>query len=145
MGNSPQLLTDEEEVLLANRAFYAALHTLDLSSMSQVWMHADWVKCLHPGWDLLVGWDEVQGSWEQIFRSTDQIMISVTRALVHVTGDVAWVACLENVTTASRNDISSALIEATNIFHRRQGRWLLVHHHTTPLVQPPPEATTPVQ
>jgi ketosteroid isomerase-like protein len=145
MGNSPRLQTDEEEVLVANRAFYAALHMLDLSLMSQVWMHAEWVKCLHPGWDLLIGWDEVRGSWEQIFRSTDQMMVSVTRALVHVTGDVAWVSCLENVTSASRNDISSALIEATNIFFRRQGRWLLVHHHTTPLVQPLPEATTPVQ
>ena len=108
-----------------------------MSLMAQVWLHADWVKCLHPGWDLLVGWDEVQGSWEEIFRSTEQMMVSISRPLVHVAGDVAWISCLENVTTAYQNDISSALVEATNIFLRRQGRWLLVHHHTTPLAAAP--------
>jgi hypothetical protein len=38
------------------------------------------------------------------------------------------------------------VIEATNIFVRRQGRWLMVHHHTTPLPgQTPPGASTTVQ
>jgi ketosteroid isomerase-like protein len=145
MAASQRLLTDEEEVLTANRTFYAAMHALDMSQMAQVWLHADWVKCLLPGWDLLVGWDEVGGSWEEIFQSTEQMLVSVTRPLVHVAGDVAWISCLENITTASQNDFSSALVEATNIFQRRQGRWLMVHHHTTPLAQPPPDATAPVQ
>ena len=53
MAASQKLLTDEEEVLAVNRTFYTALHTLDMSLMAQVWLHEDWVKCLHPGWDLL--------------------------------------------------------------------------------------------
>jgi hypothetical protein len=73
------------------------------------------------------------------------MMVSISRPLVHVARDVAWISCLENVTSAYQNDISTALVEATNIFLRRDGRWLLVHHHTTPLVQPPPDASTPVQ
>jgi ketosteroid isomerase-like protein len=145
MAASPRLQTDEEEVLTVNRTFYAALHALDISLMAQVWLHADWVKCLHPGWDLLVGWNEVRGSWEEIFRSTEQMMVSISRPLLHVAGDVAWISCLENVTTAYQNDFSSAMVEATNIFLRHQGRWLMVHHHTTPLAEPPPEASVPVQ
>ena len=145
MAVSQQLQTDEQEVLTANRTFYAALHNLDLSQMAQLWLHADWVKCLHPGWELLMGWDEVGGSWGEIFRSTEQLMVSITRPLVHVAGDVAWVSCLENVTTAYQKDISAALVEATNIFLRHQGRWLMVHRHTTPLADPPPEATGQVQ
>jgi ketosteroid isomerase-like protein len=145
MAAPQNLQTDEEEVLAANRTFYAALHTLDMSLMAQVWLHADWVKCLHPGWDLLMGWDEVGRSWEEIFRSTEQMMVSITRPLVHVAGDVAWISCLENVTTAYQNDFSTAMVEATNIFVRRSGRWLLVHRHTTPLPEPPPDASTPVQ
>jgi len=145
MAASPKLQTDEEEVLAANRTFYAALHSLDISLMAQVWLHEEWVKCLHPGWELLVGWDEVEGSWEEIFHSTDQMMVSVSRPLGHVAGDVAWISCLENVTTAYRNDFSSALVEATNIFQRRRGRWFMVHHHTTPLAQPPPDANAPLQ
>jgi len=145
MAAFQRLQTDEEEVLSANRTFYAALHSLDLSQMAQVWSHEDWIRCMHPGWDLLVGWDEVQGSWQEIFNSTDQMMVSISRTLVHVAGDVAWVSCLENVTTAFQNEFNSALVEATNIFQRRQGRWVLVHHHTTPLAQPPPDANAPVQ
>jgi ketosteroid isomerase-like protein len=141
MAVAPRLQSDEEEVLTANRTFYAALHALDMAAMAQVWLHAHWVKCLHPGWDLLVGWDEVRESWQEIFRSTEQMMMTVSRPLVHVAGDTAWVCCQENVTTASKDDISSALIEATNIFLRRDGRWLMVHHHTTPLAEPPPDTT----
>ena len=40
-----QLQTDEDEVLIANRTFYAALHCLDLPLMEEVWLHEDWVKC----------------------------------------------------------------------------------------------------
>jgi ketosteroid isomerase-like protein len=145
MSTTPKIQTDEEEVLTANRTFYLALHTLDMSLMAQVWLHADWVKCLHPGWDLLVGWVEVGASWEEIFHSTQQMMVSITRPLIHVAGDVAWISCMENVTSASQNDFSTALVEATNIFVRRDGHWLIVHHHTTPLAQPPPDASVPVQ
>ena len=142
---APQLQTDENEVLAANRAFYAALHSLALPAMESLWLHEDWVKCLHPGWELLMGWDEVRGSWEEIFRSTEQMMVSISRPLVHVAGDAAWVSCLANVTTASQNNISTALVETTNIFVRRNGRWFIVHHHTTPVVGPPPDSTATVQ
>jgi ketosteroid isomerase-like protein len=145
MATSPRLQTDEEEVLTANRTFYAALHSLDMLLMAQVWLHTDWVKCLLPGWDLLVGWEEVRRSWEEIFRSTEQMMVSISRPLVHVAGNVAWVSCLENVTSAYQNDFSSALVEATNIFLRHEGRWFIVHHHTTPLAEPPPDASARVQ
>lgn len=145
MTASPQLQTDEQEVLAANRAFYTALHTLNLPMIEQLWLHADWVMCLHPGWELLVGWEDVRGSWESIFRSTGKMMVSISRALVHVMGETAWVSCLENVTTASPKNFSAALVETTNIFVRRDGRWLLVHHHTTPLAGDAPGATSTVQ
>jgi ketosteroid isomerase-like protein len=140
-----QLQTDEDKVLIANRTFYSALHALDLPLMEEVWLHEDWVKCLHPGWELLMGWDEVRGSWEEIFRSTEQMLVSISRPLVHVAGEAAWVSCLENVTTTSQNNFVTALVEATNIFVRRDGRWLIVHRHTTPLVGAPPDADTRVQ
>jgi len=129
----PQPETEEEKVLAANLAFYEALRYLDLARMEAVWLQEDWVRCLHPGWDLLLGWEEVQRSWAAIFHSTGQMLISISRPLVHIMGDTAWVSCLEDVTTAQTDGISSALIEATNIFVRQRGRWLLAHRHTTPL------------
>jgi ketosteroid isomerase-like protein len=124
---------EEEKVLSANLAFYEALRSLDIARMEAVWLQEDWVRCLHPGWELLLGWEEVQRSWAAIFDSTGNILISISRPLVQIMGDAAWVSCLEDVTTAHRDGITSALIETTNIFVRHRGRWLLVHRHTTPL------------
>jgi ketosteroid isomerase-like protein len=31
---------------------------------------------------------------------------------------------------------SQARVEATNVFERHGGRWLLVHHHGSPVVAP---------
>jgi ketosteroid isomerase-like protein len=146
MAAQRQLQTDEDEVLAANRAFYEALHSLDLAQMDAIWLHEAWVRCLHPGWELLLGWEEIQRSWADIFRSTAQMMVSISRPLVHVSGDTAWVSCLQNVTSTYEDGFSSALVEATNIFVRRQGRWLIVHHHTTPLPgQDPSGASRTVQ
>jgi ketosteroid isomerase-like protein len=133
MATQRQLETDEEEVLAANRLFYEALRALDPEQMDAVWLHEDWVKCLHPGWELLLGWEEVQRSWVEIFRSTTRMLVSISRPLVHVAGDTAWVSCLQNVITTYKEGFSSAQVEATNIFVRHLGRWLMVHHHTTPL------------
>ena len=124
---------EEEKVLSANLAFYEALRSLDIARMEAVWLQEDWVRCLHPGWELLLGWEEVQRSWAAIFSSTGHMLISISRPLVQIVGDTAWVSCLEDVTTAHRDGITSALIETTNIFVRHRGRWLLVHRHTTPL------------
>jgi ketosteroid isomerase-like protein len=103
------------------------------------------VKCLHPGWELLIGWEEVRRSWEAIFQSTSQMMISISRPLVHLAGETAWVSCLEDVTTASRDSLSTALVEALNIFLRRDNRWFLVHRHTSPLAATQPEVVGTVQ
>jgi len=133
MLTEPHPETEEGKVLAANLAFYEALRSLDIARMEAVWLQEDWVRCLHPGWELLLGWEEVQRSWAAIFHSTGQMLISISRPLVQIVGDTAWVSCLEDVTTAQTDGISSALIETTNIFVRQRGRWLLVHRHTTPL------------
>ncbi len=132
MSPSP-LEVDEQEVLAANRAFYAALQSLDVEKMEDLWLHEDWVVCLHPGWELLVGWEEVRASWADIFRSTLRMLVAIGRTLVRVHGDTAWVCCLENITTTYEGGFSTGLAEATNLFIRQDGRWLMVHHHTTPL------------
>ncbi|MBI1940462.1 MAG: nuclear transport factor 2 family protein [Acidobacteria bacterium] len=142
MATQPRLETDEQEVLAANQAFYEALQSLDLSRMEAVWLQEDWVRCLHPGWDLITGWEDIRESWSNIFRSTGQMRVEVGRTLVHVQDDVAWVSCIENVTSAFEGGFSTAMIEATNIFVRRSSQWRMVHHHTTPLPDRVPLGTS---
>jgi len=142
MPPQARLQTDEQEVLAANQVFYQALESLDLARMAPAWWHEDWVRCLHPGWDLISGWEDVQESWANIFRSTAQMRVIVSRTLVQVVGDAAWVSCVENITTTYESGFETAVIEATNIFVRRRGEWRMAHHHTTPLPGRVPSGTS---
>ena len=81
----------EEKVLAANRRFYTAMDSLDLEGMEAVWLHADWVKCVHPGWELLEGWEEVRESWKRIFANTQRMQVIVSDVQVQVDGALAWV------------------------------------------------------
>ncbi len=142
MAPTPQLESDEQEVMTANGAFYEALQHLDLAKMDAAWWHEDWVKCIHPGWELIQGWDEIHESWESIFRSTEKMRVSVSRPFVKVLGDVAWVSCIENVTSTFEGGFATAVVEATNIFLRRAGHWRMIHHHAAPLPGRVPSGTS---
>ena len=52
-------MTDEDEVLAANAAFYAAFANSDVKAMDSVWARRAPVACVHPGWEALVGRDRV--------------------------------------------------------------------------------------
>jgi ketosteroid isomerase-like protein len=138
----PTTSTPELAVLGANDAFYEALQSLELPQMEAVWWHEDWVRCLHPGWDLLLGWEAVRESWQMIFRTTVKMTVAISRPLVHVLTDTAWVSCVEHVTSAIEGDLITSLVEATNIFVRRRNQWRMVHHHTTPLEGRVPTGTS---
>ncbi len=142
MAPSPKLETDENELMASNRAFYEALHTLAVDRMDALWWHEEWTSCLHPGWDLILGWEDIQESWANIFRSTSQMLVSISRPLVHVHGDVGWVSCIENVTSTYEGGFETAMIEATNIFVRRNGEWRLAHRQTTVLPGRQPAGTS---
>jgi ketosteroid isomerase-like protein len=123
---------DEKELYQLNLSFYRCLETLDLDCMESVWLHEDWVRNIHPGWDVLEGWDAIRESWEQIFAGTNWIRVTPTAVKIHVLGDVAIVACSENITTAHEGDLGVAVAQATNIFQRTPDGWRMVVHHASP-------------
>jgi len=133
IASAHQKSVDEQEVREANNIFYQAMQSLDLARMENTWWHEDWVLCLHPGWELIVGWDKIKESWAGIFRSTVQLQVTISEPRICVVGDAAWVSCTEQVTSMMETDFMTARVEATNIFVRQKGRWRMVHHHTTPL------------
>lgn len=127
---------DEEKVLEANQNFYSALQNLNLEEMDAVWLQEEWVRCLHPGWDLLEGWESVRESWQHIFENTQFMRIAVGVQFIRVENSTAWVCCTEKITSAAEARIDSAHVQATNIFTRRNGTWYLVHHHASQLFTP---------
>jgi ketosteroid isomerase-like protein len=61
-----------EAVRTANAEFYRAFEALSIEAMESIWSHQDDVRCVHPGWDALCGWEAVQKSWAGIFDSARQ-------------------------------------------------------------------------
>ena len=124
-------MTDPEQVVEANLKFYFALESLDVDLMEEVWATDASAICIHPGWTRLAGWENIRASWEQIFKNTAFMRIDVSEVSVEVQGQVAWVTCLENITTATGEQMRRAQAYATNVFVFEEDRWLLVLHHAS--------------
>jgi len=131
---APRLENPEQAVLEANRQFYRAFAALEIEKMDEIWLHEDWVKCVHPGWELIIGWDGVSDSWRRIFENTGGMRVSARDVQIRVLGDISWVSCTENL--AIFLDSSSAPVTATttatNLFFRVGSDWRMVHHHASP-------------
>jgi ketosteroid isomerase-like protein len=125
-------MSEVEDLRAVNDRFYRALEELDLEEMERIWLHEPWVRCIHPGWDVLVGWGQVRQSLEQIFASTGWMRVTPTECDVHVFGDVGMVACAENITASRDSDVGVAVAQATNLFRRTPEGWRMFHHHASP-------------
>jgi ketosteroid isomerase-like protein len=136
------MASDARSVLEANERFYRALNALDLAEMDILWSHGSFVRCVHPGWELIVGWESVRASWEGIFRGSaggPAHSVEAADVSVHVASDLGWVSCIERITLAGRSSGSTSLAVATNLFQRspdQAARWEMILHHASllPLV-----------
>ena len=124
-------MSDAAAVEQANARFYRAFETLDIHEMDRVWSHGEHVKCIHPGWPLLVGWSAVRASWETIFANTAEMSFTLSNVDVAAVGELAWVTCTENILSEVRGRVTVTSVLATNVFESDADRWLLVHHHAS--------------
>ncbi len=120
-----------DDPIAANAGFYRAFEALDLSAMDAVWAHGAHVKCVHPGWPLLTGWEAVRASWEAIFANTREMRFTLTDVSAAATGDFAWVTCTENILSETDGRVGVTSILATNLFERGERGWRMVHHHAS--------------
>jgi ketosteroid isomerase-like protein len=135
------VLSQEEtlaQVKRANDHFYRAFESLDMDRMAAVWVHAERAKCVHPGWDMLEGWDTISQSWEAIFANTEYIRFVITDVSAHLYGHVAWVTCVENLSDAPDTQHITRIL-ATNVYEKTGEEWHIVHHHASPVMRPAPD------
>ena len=125
-------MDDREQLLAQNARLYQAVEELSVSAMDELWLHESWVRCIHPGWDLLVGWERVRQSFEQIFASTRWLRVIPTSVEIQIIGEVGMVSCAENITSTSDGEVGVAMAQATNLFLRMPEGWRLFHHHSSP-------------
>ena len=126
----------QDEVLSANENFYRAIEASDFKRMEELWLGSEEDKCVHPGWPMLYGWEAVGESWKSIFENGGPIGIELTDVRAQVSGDVAWVICIEKISHRMGDEVQSGFAQSTNIFVRSGSRWLLNVHHASPMPTP---------
>ena len=122
----------KDQILAANDRFYAALSQADLAAMTELWRHSPLTECIHPGWDRIQGWTEIEASWSQIFQNQGPLPVQISHPTVGWRGEVAWVTCYENIIVQDGSDLQVSQMLATNVFERVEGRWQMVIHHASP-------------
>lgn len=122
-------MNDEQAVIAANAAFYRAFEKKDIEAMATVWSQGTGSLCIHPGREVLRGWDSVRSSWEKIFRGTSYIEIDIEVIKIEVQGDFAYVILVEKVLQVAGNRRAKAQSIATNLYERMAQKWYLIHHH----------------
>src|SRR5262249_10457548 len=122
-------LRSMEDVRDVNERFYRALEQRDLNAMEAIWLHQDHVRCIHPGWAMLVGWSEIRKSWQDIFATETRMKFVITDVSVFASETLAWISCTENITTLSEAEMEVAAAQSTNIFQFIGNEWKMVIHH----------------
>ena len=74
----------------ANSHFYEALSSQNLEAMDAVWLHESWARCVHPGWEILKGWEAIRKSWASIFKNAEYLKIRISNVNIQMGADVAW-------------------------------------------------------
>ena len=123
---------DIEAVKAANQRFYDAFGALDIEAMEAAWEPSDRAMCVHPGWQPLVGWDDIRASWQGIFDNAMLMHFNVQYVNVVAEGNCGWVTCVENITSVLQGRASNFGILATNIFVRTPQGWRMTAHHGSP-------------
>ena len=131
----------EVGLLAANTAFYSAFEQLNLPAMRAVWADGADTLCIHPGWNVCRGAEEVEDSWRRIFENTTYIEFSVTVIDHGVNGEGGWVVCEETILQGHPQGLIRSTVLSTNMFMEVDGQWRMTLHHGSPVAREIPEET----
>lgn len=127
--------SEREAVLAANDVFYRAFSQRDLREMSRLWWQGSTSLCIHPGGQVLTGWEAIQDSWEGIFQNTESLEIETELIKAEIDQSLAYVIVRETVLQSSRGRNFKAQSLATNLFQKMAQKWYLVSHHGSPIMR----------
>lgn len=116
------MIGDEERLLFANDAFYAAFASADLKAMDHLWAQGHSVSVIHPGADIIVGRAAVLESWKVILSDQMGFDIEHRYPIVRLLGETGIVLCHERV--------GGRRLIATNVFVKTREGWRVVHHQS---------------
>ena len=124
-----------EAVSAANLAFDNALSTRDINAMERVWASEANVIAIHPSSKALIVGGGSQ-SWEGVFDRFAEITVSMKEPQIRILENVAWIVGVEAAQGKLKNgDPVSFTAFTTNMYEKRDGRWLMVLHTTSRVPQ----------
>ncbi|KAL5538138.1 hypothetical protein UlMin_002459 [Ulmus minor] len=112
-------------IMNVNNEFFNIIRERSLPAMSRFWLNADYVKCVHAYGELFSGYNDVIGSWQIAFTWEQGINFQIRDVRARVLTDMAW------VTMKTYVDVDTGPFNMTNVFEFQNGRWYLVHHHSS--------------
>jgi ketosteroid isomerase-like protein len=127
--------SDVEGLNAVSQVFIAAISARDIRAMEKLWAHESYVTFIGPlSTMVVVGWEGVKKAWEMRFNQFERVTVSLADSHVHTNGAVAWAVGVEKVLLVRKNgDTLSFEAFVTNVFEKRDGRWLMVSHQATPI------------
>ena len=130
---------DKTDVLAANKAFDAAVSKRSIDDLDPLWVHDGSATIIHPSSKApLVGWDAVRKSWmEGTFARFSELSVSMSDPSIRVSGNTAVAVGIEIVRgkRADNGAMAEFMALTTNTYEKRDGRWLMVHHHGSRMPQ----------
>jgi SnoaL-like domain len=130
------IVSDETQLISANRSFYTAFARGDFTAMDALWAQSVPVCCVHPGWSPVRGRDKVMSTWESILQHPPQPAIQPLGEQATIIGNVGMVVGFEA--------IGDVTLVATNIFVLEGGAWKMVHHQAA-ITERAPRAPEPTR
>ncbi|KAE9607649.1 hypothetical protein Lal_00026693 [Lupinus albus] len=112
-------------IVNVNTEFFNIVRDKSISTMSRFWLNADYVKCIHASGELFSGYNAVMQSWQLVFNWEQGLNFQVRDVRVRVLTDMAW------VTMKTYVDMDTGPFNITNVFEFHNGRWYMVHHHSS--------------
>jgi ketosteroid isomerase-like protein len=135
---SSQSTADIDAIHTLGRAFIAAISARDIDAMEKLWVHEPYAVFIGPlSTTVVVGWDGVRTAWQMRFGQFDRVTISLAESRVHTNGKAASVIGVEKVELLGKNGKTLSFDAfVTNVLKKRNGSWLVVTHHATPMFKP---------
>jgi ketosteroid isomerase-like protein len=124
-----------DALLAANAAFDAALSRLDIGAVDALSLHEAHAMAIHPAArEITRGPEAVRKSWEAVADRFAQLSVRLDDPQAVALDNVGWVSGTEVVTGKRKTgETVSYTALTTNVFEKRDGRWLVSAHLTARL------------
>jgi ketosteroid isomerase-like protein len=137
-GSGKGYASDANDVKAVVNAYHVALSALDAAKLDALWVHDDTVMDIEPNDKAIsLGWDAVKKNFDTEFASLAEMKLMQTDGPhIQVKGDTAWSTSIANATTLHPKGgpvLTNVQTFETDVFQKRDGKWLLVSHTALPV------------